>query len=408
MQFSPDSKFVAIAIGKKIRVYQTPECKRQFAGLYIVHKFHNLHSEDVTQIQWSPDSRFFLSMSKDLSIKIVNLHNIPGYIPIALNAHRSTILTAFFSENMQRIYSISRDGITLIWKWTEELISEEYKKQLQFSQKKLNKRIKLDAPQESTQLDFEYYTEFEKNILKGRFVLEKKEKFELSGTQIKSATYHTKANILAIGLMNGIFAVYSIDPFTPLHSFKIADNKINAIDINHKGNWIAFASQEQGQMFVWDWKTESYILKQQGHFFDVNTVAYSPNGNIIASGSDDGKIKLWDTKSGFCFATFDDHKGPITSIKFMPKKGNAIISSSLDGTVRAFDLIKYKNFRIMTEAKLSQYGCLEIDETGDLVCAGTNESFHICVWQLKSAAIVDVLTGHTSTISCLAFGSLKV
>jgi periodic tryptophan protein 2 len=309
---------------------------------------------------------------------------------------------------MQRIYSISKDGITLIWKWTEELISEEYKKQLQFSQKKLNKRIKLDAPQENKQPDYEYYSEFEKNILKGRFVLEKKEKFELSGTQIKSATYHTKANILAIGLMNGIFAVYSIDPFTALHSFKIADNKINAIDINHKGNWIAFASQEQGQMFVWDWKTESYILKQQGHFFDVNTVAYSPNGNIIASGSDDGKIKLWDTKSGFCFATFDDHKGPITSIKFMPKKGNAIISSSLDGTVRAFDLIKYKNFRIMTEAKPSQYGCLEIDETGDLVCAGTNESFHICVWQLKSAAIVDVLTGHTSTISCLAFSSLKV
>ena len=40
------------------------------------------------------------------------------------------------------------------------------------------------------------------------------------------------------------------------------------------------------------------VLKQQGHFFDMNVVAYSPDGRLLATGGDDGKVKLWNTSSG--------------------------------------------------------------------------------------------------------------
>jgi WD40 repeat protein len=49
------------------------------------------------------------------------------------------------------------------------------------------------------------------------------------------------------------------------------------------------------------------ILKQQGHFFDLNTLAFSGDGSYIATGGDDGKIKLWTTKNHLSFATFADH-----------------------------------------------------------------------------------------------------
>lgn len=48
-------------------------------------------------------------------------------------------------------------------------------------------------------------------------------------------------------------------------------------------------------------------MKQQGHFFDLNTLAYSPDGTLIATGGDDGKVKLWTTKNCLCFVTFSDH-----------------------------------------------------------------------------------------------------
>jgi len=83
----------------------------------------------------------------------------------------------------------------------------------------------------------------------------------------------------------------------------------------------------------------------------MNCLAYSPDGVYLATGGDDGKVKCWTTKNCLCFTTFTDHEGAITDIKFMPKKGNAIVTCSTDGTVRAFDLVKYKNFRTMKPNK---------------------------------------------------------
>ena len=41
---------------------------------------------------------------------------------------------------------------------------------------------------------------------------------------------------------------------------------------------------------MWEWQSETYVLKQQGHFYDMNVMAYSPDGQYIATGGDDGKV----------------------------------------------------------------------------------------------------------------------
>ena len=68
---------------------------------------------------------------------------------------------------------------------------------------------------------------------------------------------------------------------------------------------------------------------------------------FFCSGGDDGKTKIWNTNTGFCFVTFAEHSGPITDVVFS-LTGTVVVSSSLDGTVRAFDLVRYRNFRTFT------------------------------------------------------------
>ena len=58
------------------------------------------------------------------------------------------------------------------------------------------------------------------------------------------------------------------------------------------GDWIALACSNLGQLVVWEWQSQTYILKQQGHFNNMTQLAYSPDGMHIASGGDDGKVKL--------------------------------------------------------------------------------------------------------------------
>ena len=58
------------------------------------------------------------------------------------------------------------------------------------------------------------------------------------------------------------------------------------------GDWIALACQNLGQLIVWEWQSQTYVLKQQGHFNNMTVLAYSPDGMHIASGGDDGKVSF--------------------------------------------------------------------------------------------------------------------
>lgn len=55
-----------------------------------------------------------------------------------------------------------------------------------------------------------------------------------------------------------------------------------------------------GQLLVWEWQSESYVLKQQGHFNSMVTLAYSPDGQYIVTGGDDGKVGSCPRPVGLC------------------------------------------------------------------------------------------------------------
>ena len=43
---------------------------------------------------------------------------------------------------------------------------------------------------------------------------------------------------------------------------------------------------------MWEWQSESYVLKQQGHFNSMTCLAYSPDGQCIVTGGDDAKVLI--------------------------------------------------------------------------------------------------------------------
>ena len=129
--FSPDSKFFAVACGTKMRIFESPQLKKSFAPLVLYKKYGNLHSQDIIELTWTPDSRFILSTSLDLSMKMISLHKIPGFQPFTFTGNKKQILKAFFSQSGDRIFSVSENGTLLIWKWNDE-VSEEARRVMNF------------------------------------------------------------------------------------------------------------------------------------------------------------------------------------------------------------------------------------------------------------------------------------
>ena len=75
--FSNDSQFFAVACHNVIRIFETPSLKKTFAPLRLFKKYNKMHTDDVISLHWSADSRFLVSSSADLTIKLFSLHKLP-------------------------------------------------------------------------------------------------------------------------------------------------------------------------------------------------------------------------------------------------------------------------------------------------------------------------------------------
>ena len=79
------------------------------------------------------------------------------------------------------------------------------------------------------------------------------------------------------------------------------------------------------------------LVEFKGHSNFCFSVKFSPQGNLLVSGSFDETVKIWDVRSGECVATLPAHSDPVTGVDFN-RDGTCIVSSSHDGLIRIWDV----------------------------------------------------------------------
>lgn len=219
---------------------------------------------------------------------------------------------------------------------------------------------------------------------------------------LTAATYHKKSKLLITAYSTGAFYLHELPEANMIHSLSISDYSIESACFNATGDWIALAATGLGQLLVWEWQSEQYVMKQQGHASEMSCIAYSPDGQYIVTGGEDSKVKLWNVNSGFCFVTFSEHTSAVTAVQFSNNK-KFLVSASLDGTVRAYDIIRYRNFRTFTSPQPVQFSCVALDHSGEFLAAGGQDIFEIYLWSMKLGRLLEILSGHEGPVISIAF-----
>src|SRR5258708_1836512 len=102
------------------------------------------------------------------------------------------------------------------------------------------------------------------------------------------------------------------------------------------GKYLATGSYDKTAK-VWDTNTNRELITLVGHQGTVEAVAFSPDGTRLATGSYDGTVKLWDWAVGKEVATFKGHTNMIRSLAYSPD-GRTIASGSHDNTIKLWDV----------------------------------------------------------------------
>ena len=183
---------------------------------------------------------------------------------------------------------------------------------------------------------------------------------------------------------------------------------VNALVFTANGSQLFVAAGEPGllgEVRQWNVADGKLMRVFEGHGDALYSIALSPNGKTLATGSYDQKIKLWDAASGKELTTLSGHNGAVFGLAFRPD-GKVLASASADRTVKLWNVETAKRTDTLSQPLKEQYSVV-FSLDGKRLYAGGADS-RIRVWQISDTAVettnpmLDAHFAHEGTILRLA------
>ncbi|MFS0519153.1 NB-ARC domain-containing protein [Nostoc sp. UIC 10607] len=144
------------------------------------------------------------------------------------------------------------------------------------------------------------------------------------------------------------------------------------------------------------------MLTCRGHAGWVRSVTFSPNGDIMASGSDDQTVRLWNVSTGQCVANLQGHSSGIQSIAFSTN-GHMLASSSEDKTVKFWDIDTGLCFKTLSVDDYSVWS-IAFSPDGHTVVTG-NDNHTLNLWDINTSRCIKIFEGHTNRVHSVTFSA---
>ena len=144
------------------------------------------------------------------------------------------------------------------------------------------------------------------------------------------------------------------------------------------------------------------LVPNVSHSAEVPSVAFSPDGARLVSGSSDMTLKLWDGASGQLIRTFQGHFGRVTSVAFS-SDGTRLLSGSSDMTLRLWDAASGQLVRTF-QGHAAVISSVALSHDGTRLLSG-QEDATLAVWDAASGERIHILPAHSKRITSVAFSA---
>ena len=359
---------------------------------------------EVTSIAFSPDGTILASASRTIELWDV----VKGELITTLEGHRGDISVAFSPDGKTLASGGGTfDGTVKLWELEPILQSAA----MQGPPKMHNNDVTsvafspdgtllASASKDTTIKLWDVVTSTNAPIVLGG-----------GGFDLNAVAFSPDGTILAAGSEDNTFKLWDVATRELIATlFGDGNGEVNSVAFSPDGAILAVA-RDNNRIELWDASTRTNaeldvitresiaILGEYQRNLDVTSVAFSPDGTILASAYSDNTVKLWAVATHTNIAILEGHTVEVTSVAFSP---NGILASgSLDSTVKLWDVVK-EEIIMTVEGHTRGVTSVSFSPDGTILASGSGDKT-VKLWNVAKRELITTLEGHKGEVTSIAF-----
>ncbi|MCF4968572.1 trypsin-like peptidase domain-containing protein [Nostoc sp. CMAA1605] len=187
---------------------------------------------------------------------------------------------------------------------------------------------------------------------------------------------------------------------TKVNQYGVIEGQVESVAFSPDGRTLASGSHDN-TIKIWNIATGQAIRTLNGNSFSIvfNSVAFSPDGKTLASGSWDTTIKIWNVATGQEIRTITGYAPVMGSVAISPD-GRTLVSSSFDKTIKIWNITTGQEIRTLN-GHSSQVTSFAFSPDGRTLASGSVDST-IKIWNITTGKEIRTLNGHSGWVHSVA------
>jgi WD40 repeat protein len=386
ISFSSDGQLASASDDKTIKIWD-PKMGE-------IQRLYDEHLYSVTAVAFSPTKhQWYASASEDQTIKLWDRET--GAVFATLEGHSNTVNSVRFSPNGELLASCSDDNTIRLWKTNnieasrkeDKIVKEEAYRLFQGHISEVNSiafspdnRLVVSGSSDNRVIIWDIETKKKLTIIRHSHTV-----------RVVAASYNCATGQLLI-------ASASND-----HKIKLW-RKVKEVPNSNSETLCCYEDWIKTLKFSTDAEENpdsepERLFPEHGDW--VRAIAFSNDGQLLASGSDDNKVRVWSTEKEACvhYATFDSHFDWIRTVIFTPNK-ELLLSGSDDGTIILWDLAKRLK-RATLKGHSAQVNSIDVSSDSQLLVSASNDAT-VKIWDIKTSE-ASTLEKHSDNVVAAVF-----